>query len=118
MKDYTLSEIKKHCKEMQKLDAENFAEVCAICQKRFPELSRFCLMELDNVPATWAIKIDPCDVIELPYKTAVTAIDRQVISWEIVWRSKIGTGAVTTKHFNTEAEADKFMDSIKGEHNE
>ena len=108
MKDYRLSEIVAHCEKMggdcEVCEGEDRGINCA-CQRIS---SRF-------TPTFWWKVIEPRDMIELPCKIPMIAINEQVLSWQVAYRSVLGTGDIRTRLFDTEAEADAFLAELKGD---
>lgn len=112
MKDYRLSEIVTHCKEMHDRYGEKACDNC--------DGARFCENQYANIPRYWTDEhdIEPRDMIELPCKIPLTAINGQVLSWQVAYRSVLGIGDIRTRLFDTEAEADAFLAELKGAKNE
>ena len=107
MKDYRLSEIVVHCKEMHDKYGEN---ACELCDR---EVSEFCIKEFENCPSHWD-DIKPRDMVELPCKIEVKyAINYS--NWQVVWRNRNGNGSLMTKMLETEPEADEFLAELGGD---
>lgn len=109
MKDYTLSEMRTHC-----LNILHSGLNCEHCKKYDRPLFDFCMNGLNDVPSDWKLKLEPRDLIELPCKIVVTCLSG-FPCWQVVWRNRSGNGSIVTKDFDTEAEADKFLEELKGE---
>lgn len=107
MKDYRLSEMrdicKKHCGD----------DPCKCCEKQNKGLHDFCLAHFDDTyPAEWD-NIEPRDMIELPCKIPMIAINEQALAYQVVYRSVLGTGEIVTRIFDNETDADVFLSYCK-----
>lgn len=109
MKDYRLSEIKEICEKMHNEFGEN---ACINCENN--GLGDFCTVEFENYPTDWYVDVEPRDMIELPCKIPMIAINEQVLSWQVAYRSVLGTGDIRTRLFDTESETDAFLAELKG----
>ncbi len=104
MKDYRLSEIVAHCKEMHNRYGEKACDNC--------EGARFCENQFANTPQYWADEhdIEPRDMIELPYKGIVHSLlgDALVICY------RNHNGEILIMPFTEEETANKFLQELKG----
>ena len=116
MKDYSLSEIKTHCKKMQE---EYGSNACDMCENTHYEVEQFCIHKIvDDCPCEW--EIEPRDMIELPCKEQFYVNEgtfRPRTVWSVIFRDDI-SGAVSIESFNTEPEADEFIAKLKEKNNE
>ncbi len=99
MKDYRLSEIKNGYWGDSDI-TKSRGEYELLCELQYD-------LEDEN--------IEPRDMLELPCKIPLTAINGQVLSWQVVYRSVLGTGDIRTRLFGSEAEADAFLAELKGD---
>lgn len=101
MKDYTLSEIKAHCK----VRVAKYHNPCKGC-----EMEVVCKSTL---PLGW--EIEPRDMIELPCVNVATIspFGKEIKLYEVHYRDN-KTNAILTKICKTEPEADAFLAELKG----
>ena len=108
MKDYRLSEIVAHCKEMHDRYGEKACDNC--------EGARFCENQFANTPQYWVDEheIEPRDMIELPCKL-ITDFGDGTKMFQIVWRGA-HSKLIVTRDFDNEheAESDEFLAELKG----
>lgn len=107
MKDYTLSEMIAHCKEMHKKYGNKACDNCG------GEKARFCENQFANIPQNWTDEydIEPRDIMELPYKQRKVDLCKKPF-WRVFYRKN---GEVFIQDFiKTEAEADNFIQELKG----
>ena len=106
MKDYRLSEMEFcdcHCPYHGEPNGCNRPEGECEAYRQYLELVEF------------EKEIKSGDMIELPCKIPMIAINEQVLSWQVAYRSVLGTGDIRTRLFDTEAEADAFLAGLKGD---
>lgn len=97
MKDYTLSEVKAHCK----------ARV-----GKYPFPCRGCEMEVickSTLPVGW--DIEPRDMLDLPCKQEIE-FSKEHSEWQVVWRDDF-IQRIRFADFPTESEADAFLADLK-----
>ena len=106
MKDYRLSEMEFcdcHCPYHGEPNGCNRPEGECEAYRQYLELVEF------------EKEIKSGDMIELPCKRPITAINEQVLLWQVLYNSPLFKGEVLIKHFGTEAEADAFIAQLKGD---
>ena len=104
MKDYRLSEIKDICEQQDSCDDCECADVCHRVHK------------YKFIPTEWD-DIEPRDMIELPCKIPMIAINEQALAYQVVYRSILGTGEIVTRIFDNETDADVFLSYCKKRNN-
>ena len=115
MKDYRLSEIKEICEE--KCNSCSLKEIpCKSCKmQEICKTLNWQKYHRGFSPNNW--DIEPRDMIELPCKIPMIAINEQALAYQVVYRSILGTGEIVTRIFDNETDADVFLSYCKKRNN-